>query len=327
MADVVSLDELLRDATHREPLEHSDSKSGAAMERLRIGDERFVLKRLDARHDWTMRAVGDVYGSTAVLWQRGLLQRLPACINQPIIGVASDGPATVLLMRDVGRWLVPPGDEPIPVAHHLDFIDHMAALHAEFWDAGPEIDVVPMVNRYFELSPWMAIAERELGSDQVVPRLVAQGWEQLEQVAPKSAAVVLPLAWDPCPLVAALETTPTTFVHANWKLGNLGRDDDGRTVLIDWESPGRGSACGELAWYLAINSARLPLSKEATIDAYRRSLEDRGIDTAAWWDRQLALALLGGLVWFGWEKCLDGYNDELAWWEQRAIEGAALLDV
>ena len=38
------------------------------------------------------------------------------------------------------------------------------------------------------------------------------------------------LARDPSPLVAALETTPLTFVHGNWKLSNFGCTDDGRTV-------------------------------------------------------------------------------------------------
>ncbi len=322
---VLSYEELDRRITARTPLEHSDSKSGAVMERVTIDGESFVLKRLDRRADWTMRAVGDMYGSTLTLWRRGLLRRLPDCIDQPIVAVATDGDATLVLMRDVARHLVPAGDDPIPLDQHRGFLDHMAAMHAAFWDAGPEIDVVPMTNRYFELSPWMASTERELGSDHIVPRLVGEGWHKLETVAPRAAAVVLPLAWDPCPLVEALADTPTTFVHANWKFGNLGTDDTGRTVLIDWESPGRGVACGELAWYLAINAARLPESKEDAIAAFRAALERHGIDTGPWWQRQLALALLGGLVWFGWEKCLGGDNEELAWWEARAVEGAALL--
>jgi len=37
------------------------------------------------------------------------------------------------------------------------------------------------------------------------------------------------------------------------------------------------------------------------------------------------LCLLGALVQFGWEKALGGYDDELAWWEARAVEGARLL--
>ena len=122
-----------------------------------------------------------------------------------------------------------------------------------------------------------------------------------------------------------MERTPQTFVHGNWKLDNLGTDADGRTVVLDWESSGRGAALSDLAWYLSINCRRLPQSKEAAIEAYRAALERRGIDTAPWWDTQLALCLLGALVQFGWEKALGGYDDELAWWEARAVEGARLL--
>lgn len=51
-----------------------------------------------------------------------------------------------------------------------------------------------------------------------------------------------------------------------------------------------------------------------------------GVRTEPWWDRQLALCLLGALVQFGWEKALGGYDEELAWWEDRAVAAAALLN-
>ena len=55
-------------------------------------------------------------------------------------------------------------------------------------------------------------------------------------------------------------------------------------------------------------------------------LEACGIDTEPWWDRQLALCLLGAMVLFGWEKALGGYDEELAWWETKIMPGAALLN-
>jgi hypothetical protein len=324
--------ELLAGATERATLDDAPGKSGARLERVVIGGRPYVLKHLDLSADWTVRAAGDLRGAPLTLWERGILTRLPDCINQPIVAVARErGTARglsggcALLMHDVTPWLVPATDSVLPLGQHLGFLRHMAAMHAAFWGCGAEAEVVPVMHRYLELSPWMAQAEAGLGSDHLVPRLVARGWPLLAEVAPAAAAVVTPLAHNPGPLVDALAATPQTFVHSNWKLDNLGTDDQGRTVLLDWEQPGRGAAASDLAWYLAINCRRLPQAKEAAIEAYRNALERCGVDTELWWDRQLALCLLGALVQFGWEKALGGYDEELAWWESKAVAAARLL--
>jgi hypothetical protein len=323
---------LLADATERAPLDDAPGKSGARLERVVIAGQRYVLKHLDLGADWTVRAAGDLRGAPLTLWERGILDRLPACLNQPIVAVARErgggrGPSggCALLMRDVTPWLVPATSALLPLGQHLRFLRHMAALHATFWGCGAEFEVIPAMHRYLELSPWTAQAEAGLGSDHLVPRLVGRGWPLLAEIAPSAAAVVTPLAHDPGPLVDALASTPHTFVHSNWKLDNLGTDGEGRTVLLDWEQPGRGAALSDLAWYLAINCRRLPQAKEAAIDAYRTELERCGVSTAGWWDRQLALCLLGALVQFGWEKALGGYDEELAWWESRAVTAGRLL--
>jgi hypothetical protein len=331
-ASFTSVAEVIAGATERTFLTEGAGKSGARLERLVIGGQPYVLKHLDLAQDWTMRASGCLRGAPLLAWERGLLARLPACFNQPIVGVFredGDGPAPSggcgVLMRDVSPWLVPVTDEAISLDQHLRFLRHMAALHAAFWACGSECEVVPVMHRYLELSPWLADAEAAVGSAHLVPRLVGEGWPRLAEVAPAAAAVVTPLARDPGPLVEALAGTPQTFVHSNWKLDNLGTDADGRTVLLDWEQPGLGAPLSDLAWYLAINCRRLPQGKQDTIAAYRRALEEHGISTEAWWDRQLALCLLGALVQFGWEKALGGYDEELAWWETQAVRAAPLL--
>jgi hypothetical protein len=327
-----SVTELIAGATSRVSLTEGAGKSGARIERLVMGGQPYVLKHLDLAQDWTMRASGCLRGAPLLAWERGLLARLPDCFNQPIVGVCrvgSEGRAPsggcAVLMRDVSPWLVPVTDEPISLDQHLRFLRHMAALHAAFWACGSECEVIPVMHRYLELSPWLTIAEAFVGSGHLVPRLVGEGWPLLAEVAPAAAAIVTPLARDPGPLVEALEGTPQTFVHSNWKLDNLGTDADGRTVVLDWEQPGRGAPLSDLAWYLAINCRRLPQGKEDAIAAYRRALEEHGISTEAWWDRQLALCLLGALVQFGWEKALGGYDEELAWWETQAVRAAPLL--
>ncbi len=320
-----SVEMLTADAEERHQID-SAGKSGAVLERVRIDGEWHVLKHLDPDGDWTLRAAGVPETATVALWRRGLLDRLPDCLEQPIVAVALEpGGRAALLMRDVGEHLVPVTDDPVPREQHERFLDHMAALHARFWETAEDVDVVSPARRYLELSPAMARAEAELGSDHLVPQLVAKGWPLLEQVAPEAARVVVPLVHDPTPLVAALDRTPQTFVHGNWKLDNLGSMPDGRTILLDWELPGRGAALSDLAWYLSINCRRLPTSKEQAIADYREALEGRGITTDGWWDTQLRLCLAGALVQFGWEKALGGYDDELAWWEEQARRAVPLL--
>ena len=65
-------------------------KSGARLEQLTIGGQRYVLKHMDRTADWTLRASGCLPGPPFVLWERGILARLPDCFNQPIVGVAAE---------------------------------------------------------------------------------------------------------------------------------------------------------------------------------------------------------------------------------------------
>lgn len=318
-----SVAELLRDAQGRRPLV-SNGKSGASLEAVTIGGAPYVLKILGGPEDWALRAAGVPGGGVVEAWRRGLLDALPDCFRQPIVAVAHEDGISALLMEDVGAWLVP-DHGPFPAEQQARFLDHLAALHVAYWECGAEADIVPAERRYTELSPAMAAEELGRGTRHPVPRLVADGWPLLEEVAPKAAAVVVPLVHQPAPLLDALGNTPSTFVHGNWKLDNLGTDDRGRTVLLDWELPGRGAPLSDLAWYLAINCRRLPTSKETAIALYRDALERRGVDTAPWWERQLGLCLIGALVQFGWEKALGGYDEELAWWEEQAVHAAPLL--
>ena len=124
--------------------------------------------------------------------------------------------------------------------------------------------------------------------------------------------------------MAGLRRTPQTFLHGDWKMGNLGARGD-QTVLLDWTYPGVGPVGHDLGWYLALNRARLPEPKDAAIDAFRavarapRRRHDRMVGAPS-----SALCLLGTLVQFGWEKAL-GDDEELGWWCERAREGARWL--
>jgi hypothetical protein len=303
----------------------ADSLSGSRFERVEIAGEPFVLKYLHVDDDWIQRATGDVTCRPVVMWRSGLFDKAPDCLDHTIVDVAvgsgRNAWGAAVLMRDVTPWLVPEGNTTIPLSQHRTFLDHMARLHATFWGFRDAAGLAPMGNRFFVLSPLMASVERERGGTDPVPRLVPDGWRRIAHASPRAATVALPLLSEPAPLVEALETTPRTLIHADWKAGNLGTLPDGRTILLDWAFPGEGPAALDLTWYLAVNCDRLPESKEDTIGAYRACLEGYGIDTATWFETQLDLALVGAFVLLGWSK--DGA--ELAWWEDHVPQAAARL--
>jgi hypothetical protein len=325
-----SVEELLVGATERRPLTAGDSKSGAALERVLIDGRPHVVKHLHPDHDWTMRGFGDLGCRPLRVWTSGLLDAVPACIDHAVVGAAGglgrNGWGAALLMRDMTPHLVPEGDAIVPLAQHRQLIEHLAALSAAFWDVDPGSlpELLSLESRYSAFGPgWIAVEEAR-GFPEAVPAIAKRGWGLFAERAPADvAALVDGLRRDVDPLVRALRHTPLTLLHGDWKLGNLGVSD-GRSVLLDWTYPGLGPVAHDLGWYLAINQAHLPESKEDTIEALRAALEAQGIATAPWWEAQLGLALLGTLVQFGWEKAL-GDDEELGWWCERARAGARWL--
>jgi hypothetical protein len=324
-----SLEELLDGATERAGFHTTDSKSGAAFERVVKGGERFVLKRLHVDDDWIMRSSGDVLGRPLLVWSSGLLDALPASLDHAVVGAAAgfgrNGWGAALLLRDVSEHLVPPGDAPLSLVQHRGLLDHLAELSATFWGWRDEIGLTPYSTRWAWFGPGMVAAEEALGWPDPVPAIARDGWWRFAERAPGDVArAVHDLRHDLDPLVAALRRTPSTLLHGDWKLGNLGTGPDGRTILLDWAGPGEGPVVHELGWYLAINRQRLPEPKEDAIAAFRNGLEHHGVSPGEWWDRQLALGLLGTVVQFGWEKAL-GDREELGWWCDRAREGVRYL--
>lgn len=328
-----SVDELLAGAAERRPFPNPDGRSGAHFEQVRIHGGAHVVKYLHLDDDFTMRVSGDLRSRTVRAWAAGLLDAAPGIVDHAIVGAAlgwgRNGWGAALLMRDVAADLLPQGDGPIPAEQHDAFLDHLAGFCAATWGWSDDPVTGPGLLPYAARWAWFGEAaidgERALGWPERVPKVADEGWRRFAAVAPADlAGIVAELRRDVAPLADALRLTPSCLLHGDVKASNTGRAADGRTVLIDWAYVGEGPACHELVWHLALDRSRLPASKEATTEAFRAALEGHGVDTAVWWDRQLALCLLGGLVQFGWEKAL-GDADELGWWCEAAREGAASL--
>jgi hypothetical protein len=328
-----SVDELLAGAERREPFANPDGRSDAAFERVWIDGAPHIVKYVHLDHDFMMRVSGDIGCRPVQAWTAGLLDSAPALVDHAVVGAAlgqgRNGWGAALLMRDVSGELLPGGDDPIPAEQHATFLDHLAGFCAASWGWQDDPVSGPGLLPYAARWAWFGYAalegERALGWPERVPRIAEEGWGRFDERAPADLVrVVDGLRRDPEPLAAALRRTPSCFLHGDVKASNAGASPDGRTVLIDWAYVGEGPACHELAWHLALDRSRLPISKEATADLFRTSLERHGVSTGDWWERQLGLCLLGGVVQFGWEKAL-GDDDELSWWCQAAQSGAAWL--
>lgn len=110
-----------------------------------------------------------------------------------------------------------------------------------------------------------------------------------------------------------------------------------RTIIIDWQDATFGSPLLDIAYFLAINCSRLPVSKEEAIQMYRDSLASFGYSyQPAAWARDLEVGLLaGGGMRLVWQKALGTQSDdpvvraremeEVRWWCEQIIRGSRWL--
>jgi Phosphotransferase enzyme family len=317
--------EFLARASLRQVVRPDDARAGAVYERVVVDGNRYFVKQLSRASDWIMRMVGDQVHRPHVAWRTGLMDRSSDCVDHTVLAMdltgAGDHALLTIVMRDVGPLLVPPGDDVIPARHHAGFISQMAALTARFWGWQDEIGLTSMDQRLRMLAPDNIAGE--LACDSVPGPVAAAmaGWAALAARAPGLAALTRLVHETPGIISEPLRDTPCTFLQGDWKMGNLGTHPDGRVILLDWAFPGSGPPCWDLCWYLALNRARLPETKEKVIDRYQAELERRGISTAGWWQEQLELCVIGVMATFGWEKAL-GDGGELSWWEVTTARAA-----
>src|SRR6266516_6941834 len=166
-----SVAELLTRASSREPVRPGDARSGSIFERVTIDGDRYFLKRLSPASDWVMRVTGDHVHRPYLVWQAGIMDRAPGCIDHTVVAMDLDGEADqavlTMVMRDVGGCLVPPGDTVVPPGQHANFVAHMAALSAAFWGWDDGIGLTTMAQRLRFFAPDNIAAELDAAE---VPR-------------------------------------------------------------------------------------------------------------------------------------------------------------
>jgi hypothetical protein len=314
---------LLARVSARETIRPADARAGAVYERLVIDGRSYFLKRLSPASDWIMRAIGDHVHRPYLVWRAGLMNRAAPCVDSTVVAmdIEGTGDAAVLtiLMRDVGEFLVPPGDAMISASQHGGFVAQMAALCTMFWEWCDNIGLTTMAQRMRLLAPENVAAELAAAEVPGPVSASAIGWRRLADRSPYLASITRSVHDNPAMVTERMAMTPSTFLQGDWKMGNLGTHPDGRVILLDWAFPGAGPPCWDLCWYLALNRMRLPESKMDTVARFRSAIEAQGVETSGWWQEQLDLCMVGVMATFAWEKAL-GDDDELAWWEHTVAD-------
>src|SRR5262249_17305193 len=147
-------------------------------------------------------------------------------------------------------------------------------LHAHPWDGAAELGE----GRW---TPWRErltlICRQSLerpgpARDAVADRLLP-GWDAWDRLAtPEAREVIARLGEDPTPLLAAPAREPSTLIHGDLKLANVGMAADGAVEFVDWQMAMMAPVAVELGWFLVANVAALPVGPEAISRAYAAAL-------------------------------------------------------
>jgi hypothetical protein len=305
--------DLVRDAVERVVLSGHEGKSGAGLERVRLGDGRsLVVKRIEPGTDFTVEATGGLPGREIELWRAGVLDRLPDGVGHALVDAWVEGDATVLVMRDLGDAMLT-WDHRLDAARARWVMQRTASLHREFLGAAPP-GLVPLEQLLTLFAPATAQPMAERGIE--LMRLVLRGWELFVDVVPTEVAeAVLGLLEDAGPLQRALESGPVTMNHGDLATVNMAIEGD-TLLLIDWAMASAAPGALDVSRFVAGCSSVVDLSREEVLAAYRDAAGP------AYDARCERLALLAATMWLGWNKALDAVEHPDA--QTRARERADL---
>ena len=136
--------ELLDDAIERTVLGEHVGKSGAALERVTLGDGRkVVVKRITPETDLTLAIFHQRFAHEFLLWRSGGLDRLPDNVGHVVIDGWTEGEdTTVIVMRDLGDAVLT-WDDRLDGPACRWMLERVAALHRAYL-GDPPVAVAPM---------------------------------------------------------------------------------------------------------------------------------------------------------------------------------------
>lgn len=319
----------LETAVERTALTEHVGKSGAGLERVLLADgRRLVVKRASPRTDLVMALSDSPISREFQLWSSGVLDQLPAGVAHAIVDAWVEDDVTVIVMRDLGDTVLT-WDDRLSRDDCRLVLAGAGAMYVEFLGRPPP-DLTPLPALLGMFAPHRL--QPYTDSANPLASIALHGWEVFAKTVPSDVAVpVFALMEDPTPLADALTKRPTTLIHGDLATVNMSIAD-GSLTLLDWCLPAAAPAAVDLARFLAGCASVTDATREQIIEDFRE-LAGPAYDEVA-----LRLALLGGLIWLGWNKAMDATEHpdstirererrDLAWWlaESRKTLEAGLL--
>ena len=292
-----SVDELIAGATTAHPAGRRRRQVRLVARAGRDRRASVVLKHVHPDDDWTMRGFGDLGCRPVAVWTSGLVDAAPRP-HRPRRGrrrargsAATAGAA--LLLRDVGAAPRPGGRRSAPGRAHRQLarppggaVRRVLGLARTTLGAAARSSAAGVRSARSGWRPRSTSA-----GPTPCPAIAGDGWVAF---AERGAAPTSSPRRRRCATTSTRSSgtrcaaTPLTFLHGDWKLGNLGSPPTAAPCCSTGPIPAIGPIVPRPGWYLALNRARLPGvqgGRRSTRSA--PSLERHGIDTDGWWERQL----------------------------------------
>lgn len=315
---------------------------------------RYMLKRISREWDHLMRTTNDIQGRTPSLWKEGILDQLPNEMAHPVIACSVEGNGWAILMQDVSLHLLHQGD-CLSSEDNETILKVLAALHATFWEKPYLHDRengLATIDDYFLFVGIEHVRREAKVAD--ISNYALQGWKRVREVADADVVdIAMDLLENPKPLVNALRRYPSTLIHGDYWINNLGlcHQPEKQIILIDWGLSAVAPPSIDLVWYLVTclspkktitNDQKLativPHSWDEMIALYKTSLQKRLGENfdEAWWQPQLDLGLMVGFLRLGWiypamivdpehEKMRPYWEESLVWWSEKLRIGTKHL--